>query len=248
MRVHKTLGPGFLESAYGDALEIEFARAGIPYVREDEVRVVYDGHLLKTTYRADFTCCDRSYIVELKAIRSLSKIEWAQVIHYMRATKIRFAPLVNFGRSQLQYETFDLERLSTVSEQEINSDLSEPSLTLRLFGGLGACPQAKRSGALAEIRTHRSSLNKSRSPWKANACCEAQTILRSGTAERSETAEGRESPTARSLHFTSTAANEISARLAMSVSCTPTTTLLQANTSVHPRRTTSRRPPLNNQT
>ena len=127
MRVHKTLGSGFLESAYGDALEIEFARAGIPYVREDEVRVVYDGQPLKTTYRADFTCFDRSYIVELKAIRSLSKIEWAQVIHYMRATKIRFALLVNFGRTQLQYETFDLERLSTVSEQEINSDLSEPS-------------------------------------------------------------------------------------------------------------------------
>ena len=41
MRAHKMLGPGFLESAYGDALEIEFARAGIPYVREDEVRVVY---------------------------------------------------------------------------------------------------------------------------------------------------------------------------------------------------------------
>ena len=92
--------------------------------REDEVRVVYDGHPLKTTYRADFTCYDRNYIVELKAIRSLSKTEWAQAIHYMRATKIRFALLVNFGRAQLQYETFDLERLSTVSEQEINSDLS----------------------------------------------------------------------------------------------------------------------------
>ena len=115
MRVHKTLGPGFLESAYGDALEIEFARAGIPYVREDEVRVVYDGQPLKTTYRADFTCFDRSYIVELKSIRSLSKVEWAQVIHYMRATQIRFALLVNFGRAQLQYETFDMENLPTAS-------------------------------------------------------------------------------------------------------------------------------------
>ena len=146
MRVHKTLGPGFLESAYGDALEIEFARAGIPYVREDEVRVFYDGQPLKTAYRADFTCFDRSYIVELKAIRSLSKIEWAQVIHYMRATKIRFSLLVNFGRAQLQHETFDLERLSTVPKQEINSDLSEPSLTLRPFWGSGGdAPRQKEA-------------------------------------------------------------------------------------------------------
>lgn len=146
MRVHKTLGPGFLESAYGDALEIEFARAGIPCVREDEVRVFYDGQPLKTAYRADFTCFDRSYIVELKAIRSLSKIEWAQVIHYMRATKIRFSLLVNFGRAQLQYETFDLERLSTVPKQEINSDLSEPSLTLRPFWGSGGdAPRQKEA-------------------------------------------------------------------------------------------------------
>lgn len=115
MRVHKTLGPGFLESAYGDALEIEFARAGIPYIREDEVRVIYDGQPLKTTYRADFTCYDRRYIVELKAIRSLTKVEWAQVLHYMRATKIRFALLVNFGRAQLQYETFDLDKLPIAS-------------------------------------------------------------------------------------------------------------------------------------
>ena len=163
-----------MESAYGDALEIEFARAGIPYVREDEVRVIYDGRPLKTTYRADFTCFDRSYIVELKAIRSLSKVEWAQVIHYTRATKIRFALLVNFGRAQLQYETFDLERLSTVvSEQEINPDLPEPSrgplrplrgsafglgqpdafgagaLTLRLLGGLGVMPPVKEKRSVS---------------------------------------------------------------------------------------------------
>lgn len=126
MRVHKTLGPGFLESAYGDALEIEFARAGIPYVREDEVRVFYDGQPLKTAYRADFTCFDRNYIVELKAIRSLSKIEWAQVIHYMRATKIRFSLLVNFGRAQLQYETFDLESLPSASVVDRLQPAAEP--------------------------------------------------------------------------------------------------------------------------
>ena len=49
MRVHGELGFGFLESAYADALEIEFDRAGIPYEREDEVRIYYGGKPLATT-------------------------------------------------------------------------------------------------------------------------------------------------------------------------------------------------------
>ena len=115
MRVHSILGYGFLESAYGDALEIEFKKAGIPYVREDNVRIYYDGRPLPTNWRADFTCFDRSYIVELKAIKSITKVEWAQVIHYMRATRIPYALLLNFGRPQLQYDTFDLAKLPSGS-------------------------------------------------------------------------------------------------------------------------------------
>lgn len=111
LRVHKTLGPGFLESAYGDALEVEFKKTGIPYIREDEVRIFYEGIPLKTKYRADFTCFDRSYIIELKAIKALTKIEWAQTIHYVRATQIPFALLINFGKPDIQYETFELQNL-----------------------------------------------------------------------------------------------------------------------------------------
>ena len=111
MRVHNTLGHGFLESAYADALELEFRRNAIPYAREDEVYIYYEGTRLPTRYRADFTCFDRSYIIELKAIKALTKIEWAQVIHYLRATQIPYALLINFGRPEIQYETFDLARL-----------------------------------------------------------------------------------------------------------------------------------------
>ena len=110
MRVHKTLGHGFLESAYGDALELEFQKNSIPYVREDEVYVYYEGTRLQTRYRADFTCFDRGYIVELKAMKALTKIEWAQTIHYLRATRIPYALLINFGRPDIQYETFELAK------------------------------------------------------------------------------------------------------------------------------------------
>ena len=92
-------------------MEIEFAKAGIPYVREDQVRIYYGGTPLPTVWRADFTCFNREFIVELKAIKTITKIEWAQVVHYLRATRIPHALLVNFGRPILQYDTFDLARL-----------------------------------------------------------------------------------------------------------------------------------------
>ena len=114
-RVHDMLGFGFLESAYGDALEIEFKKAGIPYVREDPVRIYYDGQPLQTTWRADFTCFDREFVLELKAIKTITKIEWAQVIHYLRATRIPYAMLVNFGRPSIQYDTFELDKLPSSS-------------------------------------------------------------------------------------------------------------------------------------
>ena len=114
LHVHKILGDGFLESAYGDALEVEFKRRGIPYVREDELRVFYEGVPLKTRYRADFTCYEREYILELKAIKALSKVEWAQVVHYMRATGIPYGLLINFGRAKLQYDSFDKAALSRI--------------------------------------------------------------------------------------------------------------------------------------
>ena len=147
MRVHSILGYGFLESAYGDALEIEFKKAGIPYVREDNVRIFYDGQPLPTNWRADFTCFDRSYIVELKAIKSITKIEWAQVIHYMRATRIPYALLLNFGRPQLQYDTFDLNTIKQ-RNQTINSDKSESSTNVPLHQDCGQSPQIKDSQSL----------------------------------------------------------------------------------------------------
>ncbi len=141
MRVHSILGYGFLGSVYGDALEVEFRKAGIPYTREDDVRIHYEGQPLPTMWRADFTCFDRNYIVELKAIKTITKIEWAQVIHYMRATRIPYALLLNFGRPQLQYDTFDLERLQNASVVDSQRPAAEPQLEKSLPQAVeGECP------------------------------------------------------------------------------------------------------------
>ena len=107
MRVHAQLGNGFLEATYGDALEIEFRKQGIPYEREGEIRVYYDGQPLATRYRADFLCWDGSCIVELKAVQAIGKPEQAQVMHYLLASRAESALLINFGTGSLLYDYYE---------------------------------------------------------------------------------------------------------------------------------------------
>ena len=107
MKVHSELGCGFLEAVYQEALEIEFKNKNIPYVREKRLPIYYDGQKLKTYYQADFICYD-NIIVELKAIKTLSDIEKAQVFNYLKASKLEKALLLNFGESHLVFKRFVL--------------------------------------------------------------------------------------------------------------------------------------------
>ena len=105
MEVHRELGNGFLEAVYQDALEVEFIHRRIPYSREHPIPVSYKGHVLGTPYRADFVCYG-SIIVELKAVKSLTDVESAQVLHYLKATDLERALLINFGTPRLDYKRF----------------------------------------------------------------------------------------------------------------------------------------------
>ncbi|MFV0415688.1 MAG: GxxExxY protein [Chthoniobacterales bacterium] len=103
MEVHSNLGNGFLEAVYQDALEIELSRTNIPFTREYSIPISYKDQPLGTPYRADFVCFG-SIIVELKAIKTLTEIETAQVLHYLKATAFERALLINFGTSRLDYK------------------------------------------------------------------------------------------------------------------------------------------------
>lgn len=105
MRVHRALGPGFLESAYQEAFGIALHKGGIPFVREQHVPVFFEGQQLATGYRADFVCFG-GVIVELKAKEALVPANRAQVLHYLRATGFRRGLLVNFGAASLQVRRF----------------------------------------------------------------------------------------------------------------------------------------------
>ena len=96
--VYNTLGPGFLEAVYQEALEIELRKQGIPYEREKELKIQYDGVELKQTYKADFVCFGK-IIVELKAVSSLDDAHRSQVYNYLHATNFKLGLLLNFGNS-----------------------------------------------------------------------------------------------------------------------------------------------------
>ena len=107
MKVHTTLGCGFLESVYQDALENEFKKLNIPYIREKKLNIYYEGEKLQSYYVADFVCYD-SIIVELKALKNLSGTEESQILNYMKASKIKKSLLLNFGESKLYFKRYVL--------------------------------------------------------------------------------------------------------------------------------------------
>ena len=69
MRVHQVLGQGFAEKVYQDALEIEFKKRGIPYEREKQYHITYDGIVLNHIFQPDFVCYDK-IVVELTDLRN----------------------------------------------------------------------------------------------------------------------------------------------------------------------------------
>ena len=89
---------GFLEAVYQEALEIEFKKRNIPYEREKELKIVYDGIELKQTYKADFVCFGK-IIVELKAVSTLDDAHRSQVYNYLHAIGHKLGLLYNFGCS-----------------------------------------------------------------------------------------------------------------------------------------------------
>jgi len=101
IEVHRTLGHGFLEPVYQEALGYEFNLAKIPYEREKQLQIHYKDIILEKLYVADFVCCDK-IIVECKAIKDLLPEHESQVINYLNATGFKLGLLINFGQSEIE--------------------------------------------------------------------------------------------------------------------------------------------------
>ena len=105
MEVHKELGCGFLEGVYQEALGREFTGQEIPFKSQPTIQISYKGQLLDKTYQPDFVCYEE-IIVEIKAISSLSGVEEAQLINYLKATGLKVGLLINFGSRSLEHKRF----------------------------------------------------------------------------------------------------------------------------------------------
>jgi len=100
IQVHRTLGPGFLESVYENALAIELRRQAIPYARQVTVPVLYGG-VEVGLHRLDFFVADL-VVVELKAIREILPEHFAVVRSYLRAAGRRHGLLLNFSKPTVE--------------------------------------------------------------------------------------------------------------------------------------------------
>lgn len=96
MEVYNTLGPGFAEPVYQEALGIELGARKILAKAQQELPIFYKNIRLQKIYLADFIAYDK-IVVEIKALEKLSTKEEAQLLNYLKATGHPLGLLINFG-------------------------------------------------------------------------------------------------------------------------------------------------------
>src|SRR6266404_5448613 len=102
MKVHSTLGAGFLESVYQNALIWELRKSGVKAEAEWPISVYYDRQIVGA-FTADMLVSD-SLIVELKAAQLIAKIHEVQLVNYLVATGLDEGLLLNFGAERLEFK------------------------------------------------------------------------------------------------------------------------------------------------
>jgi len=106
IEVHKELGPGFLEAVYHEALEMEETAGNIPFRSKQLLPIYYKGQLLQKHYEADQVGYEQ-IVVEIKALDRLTNREIAQLLNYLKATRLKVGLLINFGsKGKLEWQRY----------------------------------------------------------------------------------------------------------------------------------------------
>jgi GxxExxY protein len=114
IKVHKTLGPGFLESVYESCLYFEILQSGLFVERQKPIPVVYAEVKLDCGYRADLVI-ERKVIVEIKSVEALNEIHRMQTITHLRLLYLSVGLLINFN----------VVRLSTGLRRVVNRESND---------------------------------------------------------------------------------------------------------------------------
>jgi GxxExxY protein len=100
IEVHRSLGPGLLESSYDSCLAFELADRGLRVKRQQQLPLVYKGRTLDIGYRLDLLV-EQLVVVEVKAIERLEPVHSAQVLSYLRLSGCKVGLLINFNAKWL---------------------------------------------------------------------------------------------------------------------------------------------------
>ena len=96
INVHRTLGPGFLESAYEACMVYELAQAGLKVEQQKPLPIVYREVKLECGYRLDLMI-ENEVIIEIKLIEKLMPIHQAQLLSYLKLSECKVGLLINFN-------------------------------------------------------------------------------------------------------------------------------------------------------
>ena len=103
MKVHSALGKGFKEIVYKDALEVELGKNHVPFEREKQFKIIYEGEELKRKFNADFLVYN-SIVLEIKAQYIMPSGTFRQTLNYLKASEIQLGLMINFGEDRLRFQ------------------------------------------------------------------------------------------------------------------------------------------------
>ena len=100
VEVHRELGPGYLENIYEEALKMDLTEHGLHFECQKEIKIEYLG-VVVGIHRLDLVI-ENEIIVELKAVKELADIHFAQLRSYLKATGLKVGLLLNFAKPALE--------------------------------------------------------------------------------------------------------------------------------------------------
>ena len=118
--VYNELKSGFLEAVYQEAFEQVLISNDVPYIREKNITIYFRGKPLKKSYKADFVVYD-NILIEFKAHAGITADDEAQVLNYLKGTRLPVALLFNFGNCRrLEWRRYAMSRKNELIEKGHN--------------------------------------------------------------------------------------------------------------------------------
>jgi len=101
LKVHKALGPGLLESAYGECLFYELNKTGLKIEKQKALPLIYEDVVLDVGYRIDIMI-EYKFIIEIKSVSVLNDVHMAQILTYLKISNCKLGYLINFNVTLLK--------------------------------------------------------------------------------------------------------------------------------------------------